>query len=396
MIDLFKEKQDCCGCTACINICPKSAISMTSDEEGFRYPQIDKTQCNECGLCKKVCAFQNGYDTTENFKTPHVYAVKHRDEKVRMNSSSGGAFTAISDYIINLNGVIYGVAFDERFNVIHQRAETVKEIELFRGSKYVQSDLKNIFQRVRADLADGRWVLFTGTPCQAAGLNSFLLNIDKSKLLICDLVCYGTPSPLIWKEHVQFLEKKMKSGVEEYYFRSKVKGWLISTVQVKYKNGKNDYKSALSQAHKTLFFSGNMMRPSCYNCKYTNFNRPSDISIADFWGIEKHMPEFYDNQGVSLVLVNSQKGKNVFETIINSIEYRESNTDVCKHSPLYRQTKPSPRRNAFWKDYKKNGYGFVIKKYGGYGFKNRIKRAAGKFLRKTGLLNLVKNILGRK
>lgn len=396
MIDLFKEKQDCCGCTACINICPKSAISMTSDEEGFRYPQIDKTQCNECGLCKKVCAFQNGYDTAENFKTPHVYAVKHRDEKVRMNSSSGGAFTAISDYILNLNGVIYGVAFDEKFNVIHQRAETMKETELFRGSKYVQSDLKNIFQRLRADLADGRWVLFTGTPCQAAGLNSFLLNTDKSKLLICDLVCYGTPSPLIWKEHVRFLEKKMKSGVDEYYFRSKVKGWLISTVQVKFKNGKCDYKSALSQAHKTLFFSGNMMRPSCYNCKYTNFNRPSDISIADFWGIEKHMPEFFDNKGVSLVLVNSQKGRNVFETIITSIEYRESNTDTCKHSPLHRQTKLPPRRNAFWKDYKKNGYGFVIKKYGGYGFKNRIKRTAGKFLRKTGLLNLVKNILGRK
>lgn len=396
MIELFKEKKDCCGCSACVNVCPTAAIAMKADEEGFLYPQIDVAKCNECGLCKRVCAFQNGYDTKENFDIPYVYAVKHVDETVRMSSSSGGAFTAISDFFLNLNGVIYGVSFDEKFNVVHQRAETAKENELFRGSKYVQSDLKNIFQRVRADLADGRWVLFTGTPCQTAGLNSFLLNTDKSKLLTCDLVCYGTPSPMIWKEHVGFLEKKMKSGVGEYYFRSKVQGWLISTVQVKYKNGKTDYKSCLSQAHKTLFFSGNMMRPSCYNCKYTNFNRPSDISIADFWGIEKHLPEFFDNQGVSLVLVNSPKGKNVFETIINSIEYRESSIDVCKHSPLHRQTEPSPNRNAFWKDYKKNGYGFVIKKYGGYGFKNRIKRIVGNFLRKTGLLNLVANILGRK
>jgi UDP-N-acetylglucosamine 2-epimerase (non-hydrolysing) len=216
----------------------------------------------------------------------------------------------------------------------------------------------------------------------------------------------GTDEKVIYDAFKQFLlltnsaeYDKMSHASNPYgdgFACKRIQCGHLSTAQVVYQNGEKDYKSGLSQAHKTLFFSGNMMRPSCYNCKYTNFYRPSDITIADFWGIEKHMPEFFDDKGVSLVMVNSQKGKDAFDSIIGSIEYRESNTDVCKHSPLHRQTKPSPRRNAFWRDYKKNGYGFVINKYGGYGLKNEIKRMIGKILRKTGLLNLVKNMLGRK
>lgn len=396
MIELFKEKKDCCGCSACANVCPTSAITMKADDEGFLYPQIDISKCNECELCKRVCAFQNGYDTKENFDIPYVYAVKHVDDKIRTSSSSGGAFTAIAEDLFNKNGVVYGVALDKDFAVVHQRAETIEESVKFKGSKYVQSDLKNIFQNVKEDLAMGRQVLFTGTPCQTAGLNSYLMNTDKSKLLLCDLVCYGTPSPLIWEDHVRFLEKKMKSEIDEYLFRSKVKGWQISTVQITYKNGKKDYESKLSQAHKNLFFSGVMMRPACYNCKYTNFNRPSNITIADFWGIEKHMPEFFDNKGVSLVLVNNPKGEVLFNNIKGNLEYKESNTDVCKHSSLHQPAKPPPKRNMFWLDYKGHGYKYVIKKYVGYGNLNSLKRFLNESLQKIGLLNFIKKALRRK
>ena len=396
MIELFKEKKDCCGCSACVNVCPTAAIAMKADEEGFLYPQIDVAKCNECGLCKRVCAFQNGYDTKENFEPPYVYAVKHVDETVRMSSSSGGAFTAIAEETFNKQGIVYGVALDKDFNVVHQRAETIEESKKFKGSKYVQSDLEDIFRKVKKDLTAGRQVLFTGTPCQTAGLNSYLMNTDKSNLLLCDLVCYGTPSPLIWKEHTRFLEKKMKSEIDQYYFRSKVKGWKTSTVQITYKNGKKDYKSGLSQAHKTLFFSGVMMRPACYNCKYTNFNRPSDITIADFWGIERHLPDFFDNKGVSLVLVNNPKGEKLFNNIRNDIEFKESNIDVCAHSPLHQPAKPSPKRNAFWLGYRKYGYKYVVTKFGGYGYRNDLKRFSGSILRKIGLLGLTKKILRKK
>lgn len=368
---------------------------MESDIEGFLYPRIDASKCNECGLCKRACAFQNGYDTKENFDTPYVYAVKHTDEKIRMSSTSGGAFTAIAEDVFDSKGVIYGVAFDADFNVIHQRAETIEENEKFKGSKYVQSDLKNIFQKVKDDLTADRLVLFTGTPCQTAGLSSYLTKKEKSNLLLCDIVCYGTPSPLIWKEHICFLEKKMKTEVDKYYFRSKVKGWKTSTVKITYKNGKNDYKSSLSQTYKILFYSRIMMRPACYNCKYMNFNRPSDITIADFWGIEKHMPEFFDNKGVSLVLVNNLKGEKLFNKIQGNIEHKESNISVCAHSALHYPAKPPFKRDEFWSDYNKHGYKFIVKKYANCGYKDRIKKIAKRILQKTGFLFIIKKLLRR-
>lgn len=393
MISVFDKKEDCCGCTACKHICPKRAIEMKPDEEGFLYPEINQEICTECGLCRKVCAFQNGYDTSHNFSMPYVYAVKHSDEKVRMTSTSGGAFSAIADYILDNIGMVCGVAFDEKLNVVHQIASTKEVKDKFKGSKYVQSNLGNIYVEIKDLLEKQKLVLFTGTPCQNAGLKSFLTGVRKEKLFLCDIVCHGTPSPLMWREHIAHLENKEKSKIVQYYCRSKVKGWHGHNEMVVYENGKKDYKSNLSQKHKVLFYSHSILRPSCYHCKYTNLKRPSDITIADFWGIEKCMPDFDDNKGVSLVLINSSKGQRLFEDIKENLIYRESNTKDCLQPHLQYPAKPSAKREQFWEDYRLNGYKYIVKKYAGYNFKNRAKGSIKILLSKMGILDTVRKLL---
>ena len=224
MMLLYERKEECCGCTACMSICPKQAITMISDEEGFLYPSINQELCIECDLCKQVCPFSDNYRTSGNYDQPLVYAAKHKDDKVRMNSSSGGMFTAISDYILDNDGVIYGAAFDENLVVRHQKAETAEDRNKFRGSKYVQSNLNGIFGDIKNELKKGRTVLFTGTPCQNAGLRAFL-NKSYDNLYLCDIVCHGTPSPLMFENYIKYCERKNKSSIKEYYCRFKGKGW---------------------------------------------------------------------------------------------------------------------------------------------------------------------------
>ncbi len=200
MIELYERSEDCCGCTACMSICPKDAITMAADKEGFLYPQIDEALCIECDLCTQVCAFHDSYRIGGNYDQPLVYAAKHRSDEVRMNSSSGGLFTAISDFVLERNGVVYGAAFGKDFEVRHHRAETVEERDRFRGSKYVQSNLLGIYKEVKTELRKGKTVLFTGTPCQNAGLRSFL-NKEYERLYLCDIVCHGTQARF-WRNYV--------------------------------------------------------------------------------------------------------------------------------------------------------------------------------------------------
>ena len=389
MIILYQDKKDCCGCTACANICPKKSISMREDTEGFKYPAVDEAICSGCGLCKKTCAFRSSDSNLNSFQEPFVYAVKHSDESIRMNSSSGGAFTAISDYILNKQGVVYGVAFDDEMNVVHQRAQTQDERNKFRESKYVQSDLSNVFQKVGSDLSSGITTLFTGTPCQCAGLKSYLQNkgIAQDKSILCDVVCHGTPSPRLWREHINFLMKKENSRIKEYHCKCKIKGWHTHTERVVFENGKEDYTSLKSQMHKIIFYSHNALRPACHGCLYANFNRQSDITIADFWNIEKTLADFDDNRGVSLVLINTTKGEEIFEQIHKNILYIPSNLKDCMQPNLLKPTEVSNNREKFWNDYYEKGYYYIIKKYFNYGFggqlKVSIKRIIKNFLHKV-------------
>lgn len=390
----YDKKENCAGCSACMNICPLDAISMQADKEGFLYPVTDEEICNDCGLCQKICPFHNDYRISGNFQQPLVYAAKHRSDEVRMNSSSGGMFTAISDYILGNEGVIYGAAFDKDFKVCHQKAVNEGERNKFRGSKYVQSDLKGIFTEIKNELRQGKMVLFTGTPCQNAGLHAYLKK-SYENLYLCDIVCHGTPSPLIFKDYIKYCERKNKSKIKAYYCRYKGNGWHSHTEKAIYVNGKEDYTSTLSQSYKNLFYSHTILRPSCHNCKFKNFQRPSDITIADFWGIERSMPEIDDNIGVSLVLINSSKGTKLFDKAKNQIHYRESNMTDCMQMNLREPYKPSLFREQFWQDYHANGIEYILKKYGGLGAKQSAKRFIRNGLDKTGLLPMARKIMRR-
>lgn len=395
MIKLFNSKQDCCGCTACKSICPEQAISMLPDEEGFLYPEINCNLCVECGLCKKVCAFQNGYATSDNYDRPKVYALKHKSDEVRKNSSSGGAFTAISDYILSKKGVIYGVAYDENFYVEHQRAETAKERNKFRGSKYVQSDLKEVFSQINEDLKKDRYVLFTGTGCQVAGLIKYLDNTqtDAKKLITNDIICHGAPSPLLWNKYLKFIQRE--DEITSYTFRYKEKGWHGYNVKGEFKSGRVKINTSDIKIYANLFGSDLALRPSCYNCQYTNLQRPSDITIGDFWGIEKTMPEIDDNKGISLVLINTPKGKGVIDKIKGELELWESNTRDCLQLNLQQPTKRPKNRDRFWEDYHGFGFAYIAKKYAGYSFIGISKRVAVIILKRLRLLELMRKIFNK-
>jgi len=393
---IYEKKEDCCGCTACMNICPKQAITMIADDEGFLYPSINQELCIECDLCKKVCSFHDNYRISGNYNQPLVYAAKHRNDEVRMHSSSGGMFTAISDYILSNDGIVYGAAFDEQFRVHHQKAETKEERNKFRGSKYVQSNLHGIFKDIKEELIKGRAVLFTGTPCQNAGLHAYL-NKNYENLYLCDIICHGTPSQMIFENYIHYCQRKKRSRIIEYNCRYKGNGWHTHTEKAVYANGKEDSKSLLSQSYKALFYSHLALRPACHNCKFCNFSRPSDITIADFWGIEKCIPDFDDDKGVSLVLVNSPKGLDLFQAIREILYYRESNTRDCLQHNLHSPFMASMQREQFWRDYRDKGFDYVLKRYVAYGFiRTRTKIFIRNGLEKVGLLAIAKRLILRK
>lgn len=221
-----KLPEDCCGCTACESICPRDAIEMKPDALGFLYPYVDHEKCIECGLCEKVCAFHENYDTSLNLPQPEVYGARHKKEEEVRTSRSGAAFIAISDYVLKQGGVVYGAGYGEHFRVVHKRAATPQQRDEFKGSKYVQSDLCGIFKQVKADLLAGLTVLFSGTPCQTSGLNSFVGKKLRKNLVLVDIVCHGVPGPAIWDSYLTYLEKKKGAEISHVEFRDKIKfGW---------------------------------------------------------------------------------------------------------------------------------------------------------------------------
>ncbi|NCB42986.1 MAG: 4Fe-4S dicluster domain-containing protein [Clostridia bacterium] len=396
MIELFREKKDCCGCTACKNSCPNHAISMRNDEEGFQYPSIETALCIECGLCKSACPFIDEYIIKGNLSVPDVYAVKHVSDDVRMSSSSGGAFTALSDYILNNQGIVFGAAFDKDFDVFHKAVSTKDDRNDLRGSKYAQSDLKESFKEVKKALAADQYVLFSGTPCQNAGLYNFLgEKVNKEKLFFCDLVCHGVPSPKIFCSYKNLLKRKYHSDISGINFRYKPLGWRSQTICVLFESGAKYCKSALEDVYYRLFLSDIILRPSCYNCKYTNFQRPSDITIADFWDIRKHIPQFADDCGISLVLINSEKGRKLFDNAKNHLEYRASSMTDCMQPNLQAPCKMPPIRGEFWRDYFKNGFKHAIKKYAGYGMVASIKKIVKIFIKNLKIDSIIEKFKNR-
>ena len=318
------DKSQCCGCTACVSICPKQCITMREDEEGFLYPVVDSSHCIDCNLCKKVCPELYPKEMREPL---HVYAAKHKNEQVRLASSSGGIFTLLAEKIIDEGGVVFGVRFNNNWDVVHDYTETMEGLAVFRGSKYVQSYMGDCYLKAKSFLEQGRKVMFTGTPCQIAGLKNFLRK-DYDNLLTVDVVCHGVPSPKVWQVYLDEIARKggknsvlshpivEKTEINHIDFRSKSIGWkkfsFVLTLSKATADGEKNTVLLSSifteNPYMNAFLSNLSLRPSCYDCPAKAGKSGSDITIADFWGIEDVLPEFDDDKGISLVLSYSEKG----------------------------------------------------------------------------------------
>lgn len=357
----IRKKEECSGCSACVEICPVNAISMMDDEEGFLYPEINKKLCIHCGLCDQVCGFIPSKKSRIEYELPKAFGIKHKDKNTRITSRSGAAFIGFSDIILEKSGVIYGAAMMDDYSVHHIRAVTRVERNHMKNAKYVQSGMSQIYDQVISDLKDGKQVLFSGTPCQVSGLYSLLdaKNIDKTNLVSCDLVCHGVPSPKVWKDYLHYIENKYGETIQMANFRDKTFGWDSHCESFVLASG----KKVVSRDYTDLFYEHIMLRPSCHKCHFANVNRVADLTLADFWGIEKNDPMFDDNKGVSLVLVNSKKGADLLETAKNSLEWLECDIKNCIQPTLVKPSVASARREAFFEDYKCMEFSQLLKKY---------------------------------
>lgn len=313
-----------------------------------------------------------------NWNLPEVYAVKHKSEDIRMNSRSGGIFTALSDKTLSEGGVVYGCILTKDFLAVHSRAENVEERNKMRGSKYIQSKLGDTFKNVKEDLDTGRKVLFSGTSCQVDGLKHYLCK-EYHNLLCVDIVCHGVPSKNVWKAYLNWQERKNNSKVVEVDFRNKRDyGWYDHVETVYFENG----VSVSSRIFKNLFFGHTILRPCCYECLYKSIIHPGDITIADYWGIENAAPGFADDKGVSLVLINNEKGKIAFETVKNQLIFKNTKIEDSLQPPLKAPFPKPVNREKFWSDFESKSFDSIVKKYGGYGLKNKIKTFMGLIKRK--------------
>lgn len=363
------DKSQCCGCTACASICPHDAITMQPDAMGFLYPVVDKSKCIDCGLCEKVCAFHENYDKSLNLPVPEAYAARHKDIHEVETSRSGAAFIAISDWILKHDGVVYGAGYAEHFRVVHKRAVTKEARDEFKGSKYVQSDLGNVFKQVKQDLKDGHIVLFSGTPCQTSGLNSYIGKKLRENLYLVDIVCHGVPGPNLWQDFLSYLEKKQGDKICWVDFRDKQEfGWAAHHETFKFVKGGG------KMIFTYLFYQHIMFRKSCEKCPFTNTHRPSDITLADFWGWEKVNPELNkDDKGLSLVLVNTEKGKRLFDAVKQDMNITSVKLEDCLQPNLCHPSAPHPKRDKFEQDYAKHGFVYVAKRYGDMGWRYKFK-----------------------
>lgn len=304
-----------------------------------------------------------------NWKQPKVYAVRHKDEAIRVASRSGGIFTALSDFVLSNDGVVYGCVLTENFLAVHARAESEEERNRMRGSKYIQSKLGDTFQNVRADLDAGRSVLFSGTSCQIAGLKLFL-GKKHEKLLCVDIVCHGVPSGKVWDTYLQWLEQKKQSKITCVDFRNKRDfGWRDHVETICFEDG----RIVNGKVFTNLFYDHCILRPSCYECPYKSVIHPGDITIADYWGIEKAASEFDDNKGVSLVLVNNEKGQEALEQVKNQLVWKETKLEDSLQSPLKTPVQKPRNRERFWQDFYCKPFDYIARMYGKYGWKSKLK-----------------------
>lgn len=391
MIDI-KKKEDCVGCNACEQRCPKQCISMHEDEQGFLYPKVDLDKCIDCGLCEKVCPVIN---QTEPRKPLHTYAAKNKNPEIQQTSSSGGVFFALVEYvIIEKQGVVFGARFNDKWEVVHDYADTLEEAKAFKGSKYVQSRIGDNFIKAEEFLKAGRTVLFSGTPCQIAGLRLFLRKDYGEKLIMVDFVCHGVPSPMVWRDYLKYITRSKGALIgKNTDFQSTLNGKVPVITGISFRNKKinwekygfsvhavackgdlnSDFQSTISQDEeyewlfethdKNVYMQGFLknlyLRPSCYSCPAKCGKSPSDITLADFWGIKVTFPILYEDGFYSMLLARSDEGMKIIHEI--DILKEESSYDKAfqGNHALEESTGKPEQYEAFWKKYRDIGFGAV-------------------------------------
>lgn len=371
MINIVK-KTECNGCHSCTNICPKKCISMVTDNEGFWYPKIDTKKCIDCNLCEKVCPIIN-IPEKEEYEV-RGYACKNKYEEIRKDSSSGGIFTLLIENIIEQQGVVFGASFDENLNVRHMYAETLHECAKFRGSKYVQSKIGDTYTIAKKFLNEGRMVLFSGTQCQIKGLNLFLRGKYKN-LITCEIVCHGVPSPMIFEFYKKNLVKRYNSNIKEIRFRDKSLGWKKFSFMSKFEDGEI-YSNPLNEDIYMKGFLKNLyLRPSCYECTSKNYTSNSDLTLADYWGVENIHSQFKDDKGTSLVIVNTKKGEKILSKINGNMDVIETDLQYAtKHNPcIIKPVQYNKRRKNFFNEVNEENLEQIIKKYTKISFIKKIK-----------------------
>lgn len=372
----MKDELNCIGCNACYNICPNNAITMSHNKYGFLQPLINKNRCINCGLCKKIClAIDNIF-----FQNPKsTYIIQSKNKSYIEKSSSGGMFAELAKYVISKNGVVFGCSMERienGFDIKHIYIENEDFLYKIQGSKYVQSDIGNSYKQVQKFLKAQRTVLFSGTPCQIAGLKSFLGNLEYENLLTVDLSCTGTPNKEIFNEYIKFLENKYKQKITNFEFRNKKKlGWSCGNALITFANGKQKILYNNISSYLNLFMHKKIQQTGCQNCKYTGLKRISDITIADAWGLEYEYPnllknKFDKNKGISLVLLNSNKAQIVFNLIQSNFIFENiAIKKLIKYNNPLSDSSKIQIDNTYLEEYTQNGYS---------GLENLFKKNQGK------------------
>lgn len=384
----IEDKTKCCGCHACYNVCPKNAIEMIEDDKGFKYPNINEDVCINCNLCEKVCPVLKKVEV-ENI--PVSYACYNKNEEVRKNSSSGGIFTLLAEKILEKNGVIYGASFNDAWLVEHIRIDNKDELYKLQTSKYLQSSINDTYKQAKNDLDNNKLVLFTGTPCQVNGFISYLRGKTYDNLYTQDIICHGVPSPKVWKKYLKYREELDGKHPMRINFRQKDEGWNMFALLLQYKDSvyKTNHRDDLFMQ---AFLRNACLRDSCYNCSFKSKNRQTDITLADFWEVENIVPEFNDNKGTSLLIVNTEKGEKLFESIKNKMIFQESDfeSSIRPNPSIYESVSKPKNSEEFFDNLDNYTFDELVDKYTIKPQKpsvfrrgiNKIKRIIKKLIRK--------------
>lgn len=350
-----KITSNCCGCSACLNVCPRKCITMIEHGDGYKYPVIDRAECISCGKCRRVCP--NNTPIVKKQRTPKTYAVKSKNEILRLSASSGGVFPIFANQILKNNGIVYGVAMaNDCKSALFDRVESYGEVEKLYGSKYFQADVGFTYQKVEADLKSGKVVLFSGTPCHILALKQYLKK-DYPGLICVEVLCHGVTSSQLWRKYIEYIEDKWNEDISYVNFRSKKNGWHNFELEIKGKTASTSINHRSDPFMKMFLDNGNLRR-SCYYCNAKQTESKADITCGDFWRIDKILPEWDDDKGTSIVLVQTEKGQRLLSCVADECYVQEVDFRVAIQScPTYyfSERKPMFRRLICWYTKHKDG-----------------------------------------